>query len=111
MFQNYRIRKIEEAAYLAAEVIVFMPFDFATAWIRDFVIPRFVKRKFPSLACRGYDYLLSKEPHCNIGEKYEHKGLMKVICRHYDAKTGSCDKFARESANSLESLENISQKN
>jgi len=111
MPENYTTGKIKETAYLAAEILVFMPFDFATAWIRDFVIPRFVKRKFPSLACRGYNHLFSKEPHCNISEKYEHKGLMKIICRHYDSETGNCDKFAKERANTPSSLENTTQEN
>jgi hypothetical protein len=111
MPNEYRTRKIREAAYLAAEILVFMPFDLATAWIRDSVIPRFVKRKFPSLACRGYNYLFSKEPHCKIGERYEHKGLFEKICGHYNAETGSCDKFAKERVNTSASLEKISQEN
>jgi hypothetical protein len=109
MPENYRTRKIKEAAYLAVEVLVFMPFDFATAWIRDSVIPRFVKRKFPSLACRGYNYLFSKEPMCKIGRRYEHKSLFEKICGHYNSETGSCDKFAKERTNTPSNLENTAQ--
>ena len=87
-------RRIVEGLYLLVEIPMTL-FDIVTIPIRDSIIPRFLKYKFPILSCREWPeyhsspnskieyYKDSSSPKCSIANRYIHLGIVETICGHY----------------------------
>jgi hypothetical protein len=72
------------------EVFLYAPADISTVWLRNRVFPRSWKKRVNFLGCRGYDSYHPGKIMCKPAEKYRHKGLFRLVCRHYDSKTHEC---------------------
>jgi len=90
------LEKIVSALYIPLELGPFLVYDILTLPARNWLIPRAVKRKFPSLSCRGY-LPFGCSPECKPRQKYYNKELFlfRFICRSCDPDSGRCIKYKR----------------
>jgi hypothetical protein len=90
------LEKIVSALVFIPEIIIYLPMDFLQVPTRNWIIPRAVKRKLPFLSCRLYHSPhLDGAEECGPAKKYYHDGLFRIMCRHYDTKSGHCTKYKK----------------
>ena len=77
------------SGFMVIPDIVFIAVDIFQVPVRDWMIPKAVKRKFDWLSCRTTDYY--GNIFCEPVHKYYHKSLFQ--CKYYDPKSDHCRKY------------------
>ena len=86
--------KILKTVMIVPELTIYQISDFLTVPVRNWIIPRALKKKMPSLSCRKY--YNDDEPNCKPSQKYVHKSLFlfRYVCGSYD--NGKCTKYKKD---------------
>jgi len=86
--------KILKSFWIIPELTVYQLSDIFTIPARNWIIPKALKKEFPSLSCRGRIYY-NDRPACKPSEKYEHKSLFlfRYFCKNYE--DGKCTKYKK----------------
>jgi len=87
------LQKIVTGFIIIPEITLYQINDFFIVPIKNWLIPRSLKKAMPWLSCRRYNLLYSKDTICMPAKKYKHKVLFffRNVCRCYDS--GKCIKY------------------
>ncbi|MBW2966447.1 hypothetical protein KY342_05070 [Candidatus Woesearchaeota archaeon] len=87
------VERLKNVIMFVPELTIYQISDFLIIPVRNWLIPRAVKREFPWLSCRDYNF----EIMCKPVKKYYHNNLFlfRFVCKSYSS--GICTKYQKKS--------------